>query len=48
MSAPVGARSRTPAEPDGRPMSRLYLGVVFTEAVVLLALWLMGRYFGVP
>jgi hypothetical protein len=28
-----------------RPMGRTYLGVVVVEALVLLALWLVGRYF---
>jgi hypothetical protein len=34
------------ADDDDRPMTRTYAAVLAVEALVLLALWAAGRYFG--
>jgi len=33
---------------DDRPMTRTYARVLFVQALVLMALWAAGRYFGAP
>jgi hypothetical protein len=38
----------TPPDEDDRPMTRTYARVLFVQALVLLALWAAGRYFGSP
>jgi hypothetical protein len=38
----------TGQEGDDRPMTRSYAAVLILEAVVLLALWLAGRWFSAP
>jgi hypothetical protein len=37
-----------PAETDASVSTRTYAAVLIVEVVVLLALWVAGRYFGTP
>jgi F0F1-type ATP synthase membrane subunit c/vacuolar-type H+-ATPase subunit K len=40
------ASGRRPPEEQASDRTRLYLGVVLVETIVILALWAFGRYFG--
>jgi hypothetical protein len=42
----TGASDRGPHEETEPDRTRLYLGVVVVETLVILALWAFGRYFG--
>jgi hypothetical protein len=41
-----GTRAAADDGDGGRPMTATYAAVLAVEALVLLALWALGRYFG--